>query len=252
MKVLLVSAFCTFVAFLQCQSQSSRLELGFGGGVSAYQGDLTPATVGTINKPGFGFQVLLNYTIHRAFTLRGNFTYTLLKEDESSYPVTYHQRRNFKFETAVNELSALLIFSPLLTNGEEEAGNITPYIFGGAGIGFLRIKRDWSAFDRAWPGWQQWVRDGLLKDTMTALPESILTLPVGAGLRYAFGENVSLYTETAHRFTQNGYIDGFSMAANPKKHDSFTTLTIGLIFKLTGGAGGRGGRGGYGCPVNVW
>ena len=252
MKVLLTSALCIFVAFWQCQAQTSRLELGFGPGASAYQGDLTPATFGTINKPGFAFQVLVNYNFHKALTLRGNFTYAFLKEDESAYNTAYHQRRNLKFETGVNELSALLVFSPLFSDDNEEPGSLRPYIFGGGGIGFLSIKRDWSAFDKAWPQWQQWVHDGLVKDSMMALPGAILTIPVGVGLRYSFGENVSLYSEGSHRFTKNGYIDGFSMAANPKKDDAFTTLTIGLIFRLSGFNGGRGGRGGYGCPVNVW
>lgn len=252
MKVLLTGFFCLFAAFWQCRAQSSKLELGFGAGVSAYQGDLTPATFGTINKPRLALQTFVNINFLRALTVRGSFSHTNLKEDESGYKTAYHQRRNLKFETSVTELSAVFILSLPLNDDGSESGKLQPYVFGGAGVGFLRVKRDWTAFDRAWPAWQQWVRDGLVKDSMTAPPGAILTVPLGAGLRYYFGENVSLYTEGSHRFTQNGYIDGFSMAANPKKHDSFTTLTIGLIVRLSDTYGGRGGRGGYGCPVNVW
>jgi hypothetical protein len=252
MRRSLLAPFCLLFTCWYAQGQSAKFELGFGIGAAVYQGDLTPNRLGNLAKPDFSFQVLLNYNFHPAVSLRANFAFATLREDESRYQLAYHQHRNFRFETSVNELSAQVVFNPLNNTGSELPASIRPYLFGGAGISFLGIKRDHSRFDHNWNGWQSWVRPGLEQDSLTTLPTSIVSFPVGAGLRYVFGENLSLYVEGSHRFTKNGFIDGFSHAANPKVHDTYTTATIGLIFKLSGSNGINGGRGGYGCPVNVW
>lgn len=251
MRRIVPVSLCVLAVCLQVSAQPSRFELGFGMGASVYQGDLSPFRLGSFNKPGFAFQVLFQYNPHPALSLRGNFAFASLQEDESSYHFAYHSHRNFRFETSVNELSALVVVHPLRKSGKETPGHFSPYVFGGAGISFLSVQRDWSRFNQGF-GWQQWVRPGLANDTATTPPRSVIVYPVGAGIQYFFGEKLSLYAEGAHRITRNGYIDGFSLAANPLVNDSYSSYTIGLIFRLSGNDGGRGGRSTYDCPVNVW
>lgn len=233
--------------FLQISAQSSSLDLVLGVGASVYQGDLSPHFFGSTNKADFGFQAGVNYSFHPSVSFRFNYAFASLADDEQSY-ASYHQYRNFAFKTSVNELSAQVVFTPNQGGNLAERTRLTPYFFAGVGIGFLSIQRDWSKFNR-YAGWQEWVIPGLMADSMTALPTSTLTLPVGLGLRYQFGENVSLYAEVNKRLVKTEYLDGFSQAANPRKKDAFSTLIIGLVFPL---ANKGGGRGGYGCPINVY
>lgn len=248
MRILILCLLFHFSMVLQGFAQSSNMELGFGFGASVYQGDISPTRLGSTNRPGFSFQVFGSYVLHPAFSIRGNFAYLSISDDEKGYG-GYHEHRNFKFHTTINELSAQVVVSPFATY---EPTRFQPYVFGGVGIGFLSVNRDWSNFDFNFPSWQRWVIPGLAQDTMTKLPAAALTFPIGLGLRCKIGENVSLYAEGAHRITTNEYIDGFSKAANPNRNDAFTSLTIGLVFRLGEVTGGRGGRGGYGCPVNVY
>jgi hypothetical protein len=109
---------------------------------------------------------------------------------------------------------------------------------------------------------------------MKALPTSIITFPVGVGLRYQIGDNLALFGEVTKRITNNEYLDGFSKSANQKERDGFGSVIFGLSFRLgdngdgDGGGGLFGGRGIFGglfggggggrnrgridCPKNVF
>lgn len=255
-SLFLFFAFVLFSALRGTAQSASLFELGFGPGISIYQGDLTPNPIGAMNRPKFSFQMVANLAFHRFLSFRGNYLHTSLSDNEESYG-KYHSLRNFAFKAAVNELSAQLLINLRGNNGDEQLGEISPYLFGGAGVGFTSIQRDWSKFN--FEAYRQvlsqpWVIPGLGTDTTTALPTSVVTFPVGLGVRYFFGENVSLYAEASHRFIRSDYIDGFSRVARPSRNDGFSSLLVGLIFRFSESSvgGSRRGRGGYGCPVNIY
>lgn len=225
------------------------MELGVGMGASIYQGDLSPHWIGSYDKPGFKFQLMAQKNIFPGFAIRANYAFTSIRDNESDYTSGVHQLRNFSFNTTVNELSGHVLINPYFNNGEQETGTFHPYFFGGVGISFLRVQRDFSRFNRDFPHWQSWVIPGLAEDSMAAMPTSVITFPVGVGLRYQIGDKVALYGELTKRVTRNEYLDGFSKSANSKENDGFSSLVFGLVFRLSTG---NGDRGRYDCPVNVY
>lgn len=207
------------------------LEVGIGSGAAIYQGDLSPHRFGSLRKAGLGLQLFGQLVFSSSLSVRLNYNFSSLQEGDKSYSFTYKQYRNFFFQTNVNEFAAQIVLNPLRNNGSEDDRRLQPYVFAGAGLARLRINRDWSRFDYGWKHWQDWVRPGLAGDSAKVLPALALTLPVGLGFRFFVGENISLFAELGHRFTNEEYLDGFSLAANPKKKDGFTTVTAGLIFR---------------------
>lgn len=259
---LFLSAICVLFACKQSTAQLWGGEVGFGLGASIYQGDLSPYWYGAYNRPGPSFQLMGQVPLHPGFSIRGYYAFSSISDNEENYTSGVHQVRKLNFEATINELSAQLVINPYFNSGEEERGNFHPYFFGGVGIGFLSIKRDWSKFDYSFPYWQTWVLPGLQKDSLTRLPSSALLFPVGMGFRYQIGDNLALYTEVSKRITRTEYLDGFSKVANPKEEDGFSSIVIGLAFRLSGDGGGgiygsgggrgRGNRGRIDCPVNVY
>lgn len=274
MRNLLFSFLLILFASGQSTAQSLGGEWGIGLGASIYQGDLNPNWYGAYDKPGFTFQVMAQQHIFSAVSLRASFTHGFIRDNEDHYTSGVHQLRNFSFQTPYNELAATLVINPFLNNGMEEPGSFRPYFFAGAGIAFVNITRDFSRFNRAYRFWQSWVLPGLTTDSLTALPKSILTFPVGFGLRYQIGDNVALFGEANKRITSTEYLDGFSKSANRKERDGFSSIVFGLSFRLGdngdgsslfggGGIFGGGGGGLFGgssrrnrgrtdCPKNVF
>jgi hypothetical protein len=69
-------------------------------------------------------------------------------------------------------------------------------------------------------------------------------LPVissGAGLRYVMTPSLVLNTEVNIRRTHSDYIDGFSIAANPKFKDHYYSLSVGVIYRF-------GKKNSWDCP----
>ena len=274
MRKLLVTFHLFLLAFAQSNAQSYGGEWGIGLGASIYQGDLSPYWYGAYNRPGFTFQFAAQKNLLPGLAIRGNFAHGSISDNEDSYTSGVHMQRNFSFNARYSEFSALLVINPMFNYGEEEAGNLRPYFFGGAGVALTRIQRDFSRFNWNFPYWQAWVRPGLRTDSMTKLPTSITTFPVGVGLRYQIGDNIALFGEATKRITSTEYLDGFSKSANRKERDGFSSIVFGLSFRLgdegygdgSGGLfGGRGifgglfggggngrNRGSVACPKNVF
>lgn len=247
---IVITIFFLFFTFLKVSAQSSSFfELGAGVGATIYQGDLNPHWFGAYDKAGFSLQLQGSYVFNSFLSIRTNYTNGYIRDNEENYTGGVHQLRNFSFETPINELSAVIVVNPQFNNGYEEPGNLRPYFFGGAGVAFLNIKRDWSRFDRSYPHWQSWVVPGLLEDSMKRMPTSIVTFPVGAGLRYQLGYNLAIFAEFTKRITRTEYLDGFSKSANRRENDGFGAVLIGLSFRLNDLMGRRGG---YDCPVDVY
>jgi opacity protein-like surface antigen len=169
------------------------------------------------------------------FSLRANLLVGKVAADESKYSTpAWKQFRSFKFNTSITELSATLVFNPLGDNNRR----LSPYVFAGAGVSFLNVKRDWSNLNRTVYDSKSEVQLGLAIDTVRSMPKAVAVLPVGLGLRFALGSQFSLNTEATYRVTSSDYVDGFKYSGNPKNRDNYYGLSIGLSYRL----------GGYKCP----
>lgn len=230
-KLLLVVSMAVFASLPSAAQPSSGIELALGAGAAVYQGDLSPYRYGSFRKPGVSLQAMCLLPVFPALQMRVEYGFAALNESDQSYFFTYKQQRSFAFETKVNELSVQAVFYPLMLRNEAGFFGFMPYITAGVGMALLSVSRDWSKFNHHWNRWPKWVRLGLAADSAAVMPRSMAMLPAGAGIRYNFGENISLYAEVSHRFTKEDYLDGFSRSANPNRADAYSKMTVGIIFR---------------------
>jgi opacity protein-like surface antigen len=221
------------------QLNLSKMELGLGAGAFVYQGDLTPSALGSYRTVTPAVQLFANRLVNSFLSIRGNLFYGRLKGDDAAYsdPV-WRQQRNFNFKARNLELSVLAIYNPL-----GSSKRLYPYVFGGLGLGLVKITRDWSRFNGEYFSMED-LGARLQQDQAHALPAFIPVLPLGAGLRYSLTTKISAFAETSYRLTNTDYLDGFSKAANPDQKDHYQTHTVGLIYQF-------GKRSNVDCPVIV-
>jgi len=223
-----------------------KYEAGIVGGAFVYQGDLTPNALGDFKSMRAGLGVFATRNFNRNLGFRLQLLRGGLKGDDSKYANPgWRQQRNFKFKSPVTELSGVFVWNILGLN-PNEAGiiNFSPYVFGGLGYSFLKIKRDYSQFNYAHFSGETGVVTGLTEDINHKLPGGIIEIPVGFGVRYGISEKLSFNLEGTYRLSRNDYLDGFSQAANPGKNDHYHTLTAGLIYSF-------GKRNRFDCPVII-
>jgi opacity protein-like surface antigen len=237
MKSVLKTSAAVVIIFLstpadsQAQINLSKYEVGLSGGVFVYQGDLTPEKIGSYKtmKPQIALQ--LYRIISPAFSLRLNFTRGKLYGNDAKYASPdWRRQRNFNFTTPVTELSVQGVWNFLSASSPR----FSPYLFGGVGISFLKVKRDWSSFNASYFGDGSDVLSGLAADAATNTPRTLPVFPVGAGVRYALNDRFSLTAETSYRLSFTDYLDGFSKAANPNKNDHYFSHSVGLIYSFVG------------------
>jgi hypothetical protein len=240
--------FCTIIllntATLILQSQTTSIvkyELGVNGGLFIYMGDLTPNDLGSFRtmKPVIGISG--SRIVNNALAARANLVFGGLRGDESKYAnPAYRRQRNLSFRSSVFEISAQMVWNPLGKNYSDKG--FSPYLFGGAGLSFLKINRDWSRFNAEFFSAEPNIVNGLAADQNHRVPRALPVFPLGAGLRYFVSPRISVHTETTYRVAFSDYLDGFSEAANPSKLDHYYSQTIGLIYRL-------GKKNMLGCPV---
>lgn len=239
----LVVLLCAVNILVQAQIDLTKFEIGINANAFIYQGDLTPSNIGSYRtaKPGLG--IYFSRIISPSFSLRTNLVFGKLKGDDAKYSFpAWRQQRNFNFKTPVSEISELLVWDIFGTNGNNEILNFSTYLFGGIGLNFLNIKRDWSHFNTQYFVTETDLPARITVDANHSLPRTIPVIPLGIGIRYPVTQRLSVSAETSYRLTFTDYLDGFSQAANPSRNDHYFSHSIGLIYHL-------GKKNTLNCPV---
>jgi opacity protein-like surface antigen len=224
------------------QSKFDGYEIGISAGTLIYQGDLTPKPYGYLKtiKPAFGIYV--SKPLGDYFSVRLNFERGRILADDAAYTEpAWKQQRNFEFTSSVTELTGTVVFNPFGRLSESNFRRFSPYVFAGAGLSFVNIKRNWSGLNTAAFDAKSDVIVGLGTDTLTTLPKVLPVIPLGAGIKYNINNNWSIFAEAAYRFTASDYLDGFKYAANKDRKDSYYGLSLGLSYTF--------GSSRYNCPV---
>jgi hypothetical protein len=209
------------------QIDLSKLEIGLTGGIFVYQGDLTPSPIGSYRTLRPVINLFVNRILGSSFSLRTSLFYGGLSGNDAAYKIPeWRQQRNFNFRTSNLELSELLVWNAWSTERK-----FVPYLFGGIGLSFLNIKRDWSQFNGEFFTGEN-LGSRLAEDISHNTPKVLPDVPVGIGVRYSVTKNLSLMGETAYRFTRTDYLDGFSKAGNPQLYDHYQSHTIGVLYKF--------------------
>lgn len=218
------------------------MSIGLNAGAYIYQGDLTPNNLGSFRTIQPGFSIFAKKPINHFLAARIHISIARLKGDDSRYSKPdFRQQRNFYFTTPVKEFSAQLVWNIFGRNYEERG--IMPYVFSGAGVSLISVKKDHSRMNPAVFGETSEVYAGLAVDNAKGTPRALLSVPVGIGAEYPLSDRFSVNIETSYRFIFTDYLDGFSQSANPKLQDHYHSTSAGIIYKF-----GKKDTG-IGCPV---
>lgn len=246
-KKISCAAFFTFSFFsffqTNAQSNSAKYELGVNIGAYVYQGDLSPSRWGSFKtiKPGIG--ISFARIISPSFSLGAMFNLATLKGDETLYDnPEFLKYRAFKFNSKLKELGLRAKWNVLGSSTNET--KLEPYLFAGVGVAFINVTRDYSGFISEYFSPEENLPARLAEDIAQRTKRTIAVIPAGVGLRYNLSSSVALNLETTYRFTSSDYIDGYSIAANPAKNDSYLSQTLGVSFKIGNKNGNK-----TGCPV---
>ncbi len=209
----------------------SDMSAGLNAGAYVYQGDLTPERFGSFKTIQPGFSLFVKKPINHFLAVRVHLSFAKLKADESKYAKpAYRQQRNFSFTTPVFEFSGQLVWNILGRNYEDRG--IMPYIFSGAGIALVNIRKDYSRMDPTVFGENSDVLTGLVIDNAKGTPRGLVSVPLGVGAEYPLSERFSVNVEASYRFIFTDYLDGFSQSASPKYKDHYHSTSAGLIYKF--------------------
>ena len=222
--------------------QKPNYEVGINIGTLVYQGDLTASAFGSYQqlKPAVGLTVSKHLSSH--FALCANLLFGKIGADESQMKSpAFKQYRNFKFSTSVTELSTVLVWNALGESIDKYYRKISPYVFAGAGLTFLDVKRDWGRINTSFFDTKSTAIIGLGIDTLHNTPKILPIIPIGAGVNYAITNCIGIKAEATYRFTFSDYVDGFKYAANPTSLDSYYGLSLGISLKL--------GNNSFRCPT---
>ena len=218
------------------------MRVGLNGGAYIYQGDLTPNKYGSFRTIQPGFSLFVKKPINHFLAARIHMSFARLKGDDSRYSKPeFRQQRNFYFTTPVKEFSAQLVWNIRGRNYDDYG--IMPYIFSGAGVSLISVKKDYSRMDPAVFGESSDIYTGLAIDNARGTPRALLSVPVGIGAEYPLSDRFSVNLETSYRFIFTDYLDGFSQSVNPKRQDHYHSTSAGIIYKF-----GKKDKG-IGCPV---
>lgn len=182
----------------------SRLHISVFGGTSNYQGDLQPKRF-SISQSKFSFGGGLRYDLNNRFALRGELRYGQLQAADSLNPPSL-RGRNLSFQSRLYEASLLAEYS----FGDILERKMVPYVFGGLAAFHFS---PYTYLDGRKVFLQPLGTEG---QGLAAYPEkkkyklNQLSIPAGAGIRFAVNENVDLSFEIGYRLTFTDYLDDVS------------------------------------------
>lgn len=220
-KLSLLVFLATGVFFLPARTQAQDAivqegEFGVGLGAAHYFGDLN--TRAWMNRPKMAGTVFFRKNFNNYIAARIGASYARLGySDQYNTKNEYMYRRNLSFNTNVWELTLQGDFNFFRFMPGEREYSFTPYVTLGLGI----FSYDPFTYLR---GEKYYLRPlGTEGQGSTLYPERkqystmALSVPVGAGVKYALNERFNIGFEILYRFTGTDYLDDVSTTyVNPE------------------------------------
>lgn len=208
---ILITVLTLFSTGLSAQRSA---ELGVVIGASSYYGDLSPenASANTSQyQPSFSFFYRQN--LNNTFGFRANFGYGRLSGDDSVSDQVFRQERNFNFNSSVLELG---LIGEVNLFGFGPGGNgprFSPYLFGGVAVFRFNPLTEYQGqtVELQPLGTEGQGIDGF--GTPYRLTQ--ISIPFGAGIKYAVNDRINIGLEIGLRKTFTDYLDDVSGAYVP-------------------------------------
>lgn len=236
----IIVVFISLCTQAYAQIKQPKFEAGVAVGAFVYQGDLSPYRFGSWKTIRPGFVLHGSKFLNRTMALRLQLSIASLHGDDGKYDhPAYRQQRNFNFRTSLIELSPQFVWSP--PDWSDAGKQLSPYLFGGAALSLVRIRRDASAFNAAYFEAEPELFSRLAMDLSARTPKVMPSVPVGAGMRYSLSPTIVVNAEASYRFLFTDYLDGFSRAANPERYDHYYNIAVGIIYRF-------GRKNSWDCP----
>jgi opacity protein-like surface antigen len=196
---------CFFFVF---SSSYSQLLINAGLGISNYYGDLTNKTR-AFDQSSFGYSIGIAYKFLPKLYLRGELSSSKVQADDKTSKDDGHKARNLNFKSDIYALD----FAIQYDFRKMETHMFTPYFFYGIGIFHFDtyttdrfgIKRQLQPLGTEGQG--VW-----LYPDRTPYSRTQIEVPMGFGVKYNFGENITAGIELKYRYLSTDYLDDVSMS----------------------------------------
>ncbi len=213
--------FCFFISavvfslFCCVTAHAQHLEIGAGGGVNLYKGDILPNIDPRYSKPAG--QIFVRHTPGKAVS----FKYALMAgsiagADQKRTNDPFAQARNRSFRSGLQEISATIEYNFLDYRSDAKRMPVSPYLFGGIAL---------FHFDPT-------------ENKKPTYPLSGISIPLGVGLKYVLYKNWNLNLEFGARKTFTDFLDDLSgtdivqplQNGNPKNKDMYFYSGISISY----------------------
>lgn len=196
-----------FIGVLPFMTNAQRGEFGLLGGMSFYQGDLTP-TAFSINKPGLAYGLFVGYSPIDHLTIKGSFYRGGIGGDDAKQNNENLQQRNLSFRSTVSELALRAEFNIMGYQPANLYTPFSPFLF----VGLAATHHNPMAeYQGEWYELQPLGTEGQgIAGYEPKYDRVILAIPFGVGVKYALTEQITVGFETGFRKTFSDYIDDVS------------------------------------------
>jgi hypothetical protein len=181
-KVTMRHSAVLFIILIICggTAQAQKVEIGGGGGPTAYKGDLQPKF--RLFNPGIAGNAFFRYNFDRVISFKANITYGNVRGNDTRSGNPYLKERAFAFNHSV--LDYLLQVEYNFLNFRTHTGRYehdwTPYVFGGAGFS-QNLKKEFSY--------------GGVTQNLTNERKPAVVIPFGIGIKKIIGPRLNLSAE---------------------------------------------------------
>jgi hypothetical protein len=206
-----------FITIPSCFSQ--KWEIGIGGGVSYYVGDLNPT--GHFKFPHPSGTIFVKRIITNRWSVRAGFTYLGVYADDAQGDFAYQQVRNLRFQSNIFELhiAAELNFFPFGMNQRsyterfsynEKIRKWTPYLFAGIGAYYYDpVTTINGTLVHLQPLGTEGQQTSSYQDRKP-YSQFMPCLPFGLGVKFNIKNKLTIAMEYGMRLTFNDYLDDVS------------------------------------------
>ena len=178
-------------------------------------GDFLGYSAGMI-KPGFG--AYIKHNVNERVSLRGSLNLAFIGADDKDAVQAFNLERNLHFKSTLIEFSGIVEYNlvPFEYSKSSLGGKRTaPYVFGGLALIGFNPEAEFTNAD----GSKEWVelhplgtegQEIIGTDAPDKYSRAQFAVPIGAGIKWALGQNWRLAFEVGHRFTFTDYLDDVS------------------------------------------
>lgn len=205
MKKILISAVLLSSAIMTAWSQ--HLEVGIGGGAAFYNGDLSHTFPGTLKEahPTFGIFARSNPSDYISYKLM--FNYGAVSGRDKHAIEDDLLKRDLSFRSNILELGLQLEYNILGYQPYALSSPFSPYVF--AGIAAFKFNPQ-TRYNNDWVNLKPLQTEGVNYKKLS------MSIPFGAGLKYALNDHWNLGIEYGLRPTLTDYLDDVSKTYRSK------------------------------------